>query len=89
MLIINWESAPITGGECFHPLLFSAAIVRVFEFLAALRVEVRTEKPVRGSQGVLCLLSLALERKWAVGDIRKKGNYRKSFKVFLIIEVRE
>ena len=32
MLIINWESAPITGGECFHPLLFSAAIVRVFEF---------------------------------------------------------
>jgi hypothetical protein len=76
------ESAPITGGECFHPLrdpkcthggllLFSAAIVRVFEFLAALRVEVRTEKPVWGSQGVLCLLSLALERKGAVEDIRK------------------
>jgi hypothetical protein len=44
---------------------------------------------VRSSQGVLSPLSLALERKGAVGDIRKKGNYRKSFKVFLIIEVRE
>jgi len=44
---------------------------------------------VRGSQGVLSPLSLALERKGAVGDIRKKGNYRKLFKDYLIIEVRE
>ncbi len=51
------ESAPITGGECFHPLLFSAAPaicgIRVPEFLAAPRVEVRTEKPVWGSKAIL------------------------------------
>jgi len=39
--------------------------------------------------GLRVPLSLALERKGAVGDIRKKGNSRKSFKDFLIIEVRE
>jgi hypothetical protein len=46
-------------------------------------------KPVWGSQGVLSPISLALERNGAVGDIRKKRNYRKLFKDFLIIEVRE
>ena len=63
------RSAPITGDEYFRPLLFPRPTVRVREFWPLPRAKVRIEKPVWGSQGVLSPLSLALERKGAVGDI--------------------
>ena len=51
MMIINWDSAPVTGDEYFSAALFSAAIVRVCEFLAAPRAKSANGKASAGLPG--------------------------------------
>jgi len=60
-----WENddyglfAPVTGDERFHPLLFSAAIVRVFRVFGRSAGESANVEASAGLPGVLCLLSVA------------------------------